>query len=75
MTPEERRVVRATLEWIKLAKEAGYNADGGHLGWPSPADADHSGLLDRLLHGGIVFPTAAEFNAALEAEQGWQRHD
>lgn len=48
MTPEEKRIVTATLEWVRL------KALGEHkitLPLPTPADVDHSSLLLRLLAG------------------------
>lgn len=63
MSEEERRVVHAVLDWIRLARASGF-VDPCHPGeWPTRADADHSGLLRRLLRGGKVYEDPDEYRA------------
>lgn len=50
MTPEERRIVYATLRWVAICQQSGRLADR-NLTVPTNADADHSALLARLLAG------------------------
>jgi len=60
---QERRIVYAVLDWIRITREAGFTDPCHPDAWPTRADADHSGLLARLLHGGTVYETVEEYRA------------
>lgn len=53
LAPDERRIVYAVVDWVRLCAQEGYPEAGTRVAgsWPSHADADHSWLLNRLLQG------------------------